>query len=95
MRLFCCCGLIRLSSLWKFEKLLADGGAHASCRFGVSPVFARIDCVGATCHPARLRITCQTIPARSLASIAQGADVSKEPESLEHCLLRLVRLRKP
>jgi hypothetical protein len=33
------------------EKSIAKGGAHAASRFVIPPVFARIDCVGATCHP--------------------------------------------
>jgi hypothetical protein len=56
-----------------FKKLFANGGAHPASRFVFSPAFARIDCVGATCHPVPVTSLAGRFPHEAWASsLAQG-----------------------
>ncbi|WP_206525210.1 hypothetical protein, partial [Mesorhizobium sp. M7A.F.Ca.CA.003.01.2.1] len=48
-----------------------NGGAHAASRFVSSPAFARIDCVGATCHPVPVTSLAGRFPHEAWASFAQ------------------------
>jgi hypothetical protein len=54
-----------------FEKLFTNGGAHAASRFVSSPAFARINCVGATCHPVPVTSLAGRFPHEAWASFAQ------------------------
>jgi hypothetical protein len=48
-----------------------NGGAHAASRFVVPPVLARINCVGATCHPVPVTSLAGRFPHEAWASFAQ------------------------
>jgi hypothetical protein len=83
MRLFCCCGLIRTLFQIELEKLSAYGGAHRACRFAVSPVLARIDCVGATIFLFRLHHLPDDSRTKLGRRLRKKAAISKETESLK------------
>jgi len=64
------------------KKLSSNGGAHASCRFGVPPVLARIDCVGATFFLFRLHHLPNEPRTKLGRRLRKKAAISKETESL-------------
>jgi hypothetical protein len=81
-----------LSSSSKLEKFSAHGGAHATCRFAVSPVLARIDCVGATFFLFRLHHLPDDPRTKLGRRLRKKAAISKETESLRALPASFIRL---
>ena len=90
MRLFCCCGLIRLSSSLKNHA--RTGARPAACRWCLPTLFDRVCRGGFTSHPARSHRYYRMNPSTKLERhCARRQLFVGNRNRLEHCLLRPIR----
>jgi len=96
MRLFCCCGLIRFSYRFIWNRSCGTGPetAHGTCRRSgvVLLVSARKLALASHAILRSVSVSAGQSPHEAAALFTQlGSSFQREPNRFQHCLLRLIR----